>query len=118
MHKVLLVEDDLTMLTLLSTLLEIEGFQPVKLDNYSDVIEKVRVEQPDLVLLDVHLKEANGFDVLEGLRQDGELKSIPVIMSSGADFSSKCLEKGASDFIMKPYMPDELIAKIKHWLLH
>lgn len=113
MAKVLLVEDDPTMLSLLKTLLEIEGFQVIQPGAFTRIVEQAKTELPDVLLVDVHLEDISGLDILDGLRADAQTRNIPVIMSSGMDFSGECLQKGANDFIMKPYMPDELIAKIK-----
>lgn len=117
MHKVMLFEDDASMLSLLELLLDMEGFEVVmpsgdhKLEN---MLESLRSARPELVLLDVHLHNTNGFDFLRMIRQDDELKHTPVLMSSGMELSLECRQEGADGFILKPYMPDELVAKIRH----
>ena len=118
MHKLVLVEDDATMLSLLQTLLQMEGFQVVvpDVETLGGILGVFRREKPALILMDVHLKEVNGFELLEHIRQDPELHDTLVIMSSGMDFTAKCLEAGADDFILKPYMPDELINLIRRRL--
>lgn len=113
MTKVLLVEDDATMRSLLETLLQIEGFDVAKLVEFNNVINDIRGHAPQVVLMDVHLEEVDGIELVEELRQDAGLNGVKIIMSSGMDWREKCLEKGANDFILKPYMPDELIGKIK-----
>jgi two-component system, OmpR family, alkaline phosphatase synthesis response regulator PhoP len=113
MTKVMLVEDDPTMLSLLQTLLEIEGFEVAKPADFNNVVAEVVAHKPDVMLVDVHLQDASGFDILEAVREEEAVKHTAVIMSSGMDFSSECIQKGANDFVMKPYMPDELIEKIK-----
>jgi DNA-binding response OmpR family regulator len=114
MHKILLVEDDTTMLGLLQTLLQMEGFQvsQSRKDELEEIITEIRHEKPTLALIDVHLRHISGLDVLKRIRQDAELKEICVLMSSGMDVGNKCLDEGADGFILKPYMPDELIKKI------
>lgn len=112
MAKVMLVEDDPTMLSLLDTLLGMEGFEVDKITNFSKVLEEINKSTPNVVLMDVNLKEANGIELLEEIRKDKKLNGLAVIMSSGMDFSDECLSKGANDFLLKPYMPDELIEKI------
>jgi DNA-binding response OmpR family regulator len=119
MTKVMLVEDDLTMLSLMSSLLEFEGYEVVKLDGNGrpdSLMETIRREVPELVIMDVHLRHANGFDLLRQVRQDKDLKSVRVLMSSGMDVSSRCINEGADGFIMKPYMPEDLIGKIRDML--
>ena len=117
MPRILVVEDDQTMLSLLDTLLEMEGFEVTQVKDYESALESMRQARPDLVLLDVYLNDRSGLDLMEVIRKDGSLKATRVIMSSGMDFRSQCLEKGADDFVMKPYMPEELVEKI-HKLIH
>jgi len=119
MPKVMLIEDDDVMLSLLQTLLEYEGFQTVQLDGegtVGEIVSRVRREKPELLLLDVHLRHLNGFDLLRKLRQDDELKSIRVLVSSGMELSTQSHLEGADGFILKPYMPDDLVGRIRDTL--
>jgi DNA-binding response OmpR family regulator len=119
MPKVMLIEDDKTMLTLLSTLLKMEGFQIVPLTTeltVEDLIATLRREKPDAALVDVHLLHASGIDMLIRVRQEPDINSIRILMSSGLDMSDECKKAGADDFILKPYMPDELIQRIRRVL--
>lgn len=119
MPKVMLVEDDVTMLSLLSTLLEFEGYGVVQIGTRRDVDELtdlVRDEKPDLMLVDVHLGRLNGFELLRRMREDGLLKGIRVLMSSGMDLRNRADYEGADGFILKPYMPEDLMGKIRHLL--
>jgi DNA-binding response OmpR family regulator len=116
MPKVLLIEDDPTMLILLSTLLEMEGYQVVKLkheETIDELLALLRREKPDAAMVDVHLHQVNGFDLLARARQDPKLKHVHILMSSGLDVSHECIEAGADDFILKPYTPDDLIHRIR-----
>lgn len=108
----MLVEDDPTMISLLNTLLEIEGFEVAQVEDFSNVIQEIPQNAPDVILLDVHLKDINGLDILVDIRKDASLNYVSIIMSSGMDFKEESLSKGANDFVLKPYMPDELIDKI------
>ena len=114
--KILLVEDDPTMRTLLSTLLEIEGYTPVVYQESHDLNNMLlflQNELPDAVLLDVHLKFANGLEILRSIRQINAFKNIKIILTSGMDYSSQWQEMGADSFLQKPYMPDELLNYLK-----
>jgi len=116
MRKLMLIEDDETMLSLLRTLLQFEGFEVVILNNeknLDDIMITMRREKPDVILLDVYLRHHNGFDLMDKIRQDPELKDTWVLMSSGTDFRTQCIRRGADGFLLKPYMPDELINMIK-----
>jgi len=112
---ILLVEDDPTMRSLLKTLLQFEGFQVV-IQNPEDTLEEVKMiiqqEKPAVIILDVFMHQFNGFDLLDVIRQDKEIQDTKVIMSSGADVRDRCLEEGANLFLLKPYMPEELIQSI------
>jgi two-component system response regulator MtrA len=119
MPKVAIVEDDKTMLSLLQTLMEFEGFQVVHLDRMDDlklVVETLRRDKPDLLLLDVYLDQYDGIELLRCLRGDREFDMIRILASSGRELSRECSQEGADGFIMKPYMPQELIENI-HRLL-
>ena len=111
--KVLLAEDDVTMVSLLKTLLKMEGFEVIVLGGDVDVQAVVLKEKPDVLLLDLHLFSQNGLDVLDALRGSADTKDGRVIMSSGSSVKEECLAHGANDFLLKPYMPDDLIAILK-----
>jgi CheY-like chemotaxis protein len=114
--KVLLAEDDITMVSLLKTLLVMEGYQVIALDPDASVPAAVRREKPDLLLLDVFLSRQSGLEIVEILRQDDETKSVRVVMTSGMNVKDECIRRGANDFLLKPYMPDDLIVVLKHTL--
>jgi len=115
MSKVMLIEDDETMLTLLSTLLQLEGFEICSSTDYNQesILTTIRQERPDLTLLDVHLRQSNGIDLIKHMRADPELKDLRVLMTSGLNYKEECLKAGADNFLLKPYMPDDLIKSIK-----
>jgi CheY-like chemotaxis protein len=117
-HKLLLIEDDPTLLSLLSTLLGMDGYDisvVVNDESVENILYTVQQTAPDLVLMDVHLRCLNGLDVLQAVRQ--QFGPTPyIVMSSGTYLSQQCLEAGADGFIMKPYMPDDLIKLIRQLL--
>ena len=118
MPTIMLVEDDKTMLSLLETLLELEGFEVDKAgdENIETIIARITQKLPDLALLDVHLRKGNGLDLLRHIRQVPQLKNLRVIMASGLNVKTECLLAGEDGFIMKPFMPDDLIKLIKQSL--
>ncbi|HJW89353.1 MAG TPA: response regulator [Anaerolineales bacterium] len=116
MPKVMLVEDDSNMLSMLQMLLQFEGYQVVAPEagvGAEAVIKLIQHEKPALLFLDVHLGRFSGFDLLCILRQDPHLVGMRILMASGMDLSYKCRQQGADGFIMKPFMPDELIGEIQ-----
>ena len=111
--KVLLAEDDITMVSLLKTLLKMEGYEVVALDADADVPAAVRREKPDVLLLDVHLFQQSGLEILDQLRRASDTRSTSVVMTSGMNMREECINRGANDFLLKPYMPDDLIGILK-----
>jgi CheY-like chemotaxis protein len=115
MPKVMLIEDDLTLVGLLRTLLEIEGFTISIADraNLNHVPQLIHADQPEVVLMDVHMRGANGLEILRAIRQDTGLNPVRVIMTSGIDLGEQCLAAGADGFVLKPYIPDALVKMIR-----
>jgi DNA-binding response OmpR family regulator len=119
MTKIMLIEDDSTMLSLLETLLEFEGYAVVGVNpsiELDEVLGAVQQEMPDLLLLDVNLRKLDGIDILRALRRTEGLKHIRVLMNSGKDYQMRCYQEGADGFILKPYMPEDLINQIRQLL--
>ena len=114
--KILIVDDDRATSTLLRTLFEIEGFVGVVCPKPDDVLNTARREQPDVVLMDVHLAEGDSLHILRAMRGDRELKAMPVVMTSGLDMREKCEANGASAFMQKPFKPVELVALVRQQL--
>ena len=81
MPKVLLAEDDHTMVSLLKTLLKMEGFEVVALDVNSDVPVAVQHEKPDVLLMDVHLGKQSGMDIVRSIRGDPTLAGVRIVMT-------------------------------------
>jgi two-component system OmpR family response regulator len=104
---VLTVEDDASMSHLLQLMLLKEGFEVRSAKNRAEVVAEMRrLPSPDLVLLDVVLPDANGFDILERIKQHPLLKAIPVIMVTGEatrDNVVRGLADGADGYITKPF---------------
>ena len=113
MPKLLLAEDDPTMVSLLSTLLKMEGFEVVALDANADVPAAVKKEKPEFMLMDVHIGKQNGLEILQTIRRDPENAGVRIVMASGYNVKDQCLEGGANHFLLKPFMPDDLLRLFK-----
>ena len=111
MLKLLLIEDDPSMVSLLTTLLNLEGFivKTPSTQNIEGWLKSIQHETLQIVLLDVNLSAGNGLDLVRRIRSDPEIKHIRILMTSGLNLKQECLSAGADDFIQKPFMPDELI---------
>lgn len=105
---VMIVDDDRTITGLLQMLLEFDGFAVQVVARGDRVITEAQTAKPDVILMDVHLADADGLKILRTLRQEPKLQSLPVIMTSGMDLEEQCLAAGADHFLLKPYPPDQL----------
>jgi CheY-like chemotaxis protein len=113
MAKILIAEDDHTMVSLLQTLLNMEGFDVVAADVDSDVPALAIQEKPDVLFMDVHLGQHSGIEIVEAIRKQPELAGLRIIMTSGLNMKTECLQRGANDFLLKPFMPDDLLSLLK-----
>ncbi len=113
MVKILLAEDDATMVTLLQTLLKMEGYEVLALDANSDVAAAVQREKPHALFMDVHLGGQSGMKILEAIRRNRETANVRVVMTSGLNMKDECLQGGANAFLLKPFMPDDLLRALK-----
>jgi DNA-binding response OmpR family regulator len=114
--KILIVDDDRTTTNLLATLFQLEGFEVLTNPRPDDLGGLVRAQHPDVLIIDCHLADRDGVDLLRELRAAEDLGALPVIMTSGLDRSAECLREGASAFVMKPFPPAELIEAVRQAL--
>jgi DNA-binding response OmpR family regulator len=115
-HTVMIVDDDRTMNSLLQTLLELDGFNVLLCPRADEVIKVATAKKPNILIMDLHIGDADGLVLLKEIRQHPELKTIPIIMSSGMDKSDECAAAGSNAFILKPYPPDQLTSTINKLL--
>ena len=113
MAKILLAEDDVTMVSLLKTLLKMEGFEVSALNTGADVPAEVGQARPDVLFLDVHFGNQNGVEIVEAIRSNQDLSNLRVVMTSGMNVQEECLRVGANAFLLKPFSPDDLIRLLK-----
>jgi DNA-binding response OmpR family regulator len=111
--RIMIIDDDPTMIVLLRTLLEMEGFEVRIWTEDEPVLDSIRLHKPKVILLDVFLKDLDGFDILRQIRSQPDMQGKHIIMSSGMDYEDKCLRNGADAFLLKPYMPDDLLSLIR-----
>jgi len=113
-QKVMILEDNAMMRSLLQTLLELERFLVICPSfPLTDPIRTIMEAKPDLVLMDINLPGTNGLTLLGMIRATEDIKNTKIIMSSGSDRKQESLQAGANSFLMKPYMPDDLIRMVK-----
>jgi two-component system, OmpR family, alkaline phosphatase synthesis response regulator PhoP len=112
--RILVVEDDLAILTGLSMNLNFEGYEVLQAQDGRQGLVRALDESPDLLVLDVMLPELNGFEVLKELRQRGRDIPVVVLSAKGAEMDKILgLNLGADDYVVKPFGLQELLARIK-----
>lgn len=113
MKKILVIEDEPTLLRILQSYLEKEGYSVISATRGDTGFDLSLTENPDLILLDLNLPGMDGIDVARGILKQ---KSIPIIMiTARVEESDKLLglELGADDYISKPFSPREVVARVK-----
>ncbi|RUP39107.1 MtrAB system response regulator MtrA [Gordonia sp. (in: high G+C Gram-positive bacteria)] len=111
--RVLVVDDDAALAEMLTIVLRGEGFEPFHVADGTQALSAVREIRPDLVLLDLMLPGMNGIDVCRVLRQDS---GVPIVMLTAKSDTVDVvlgLESGADDYMVKPFKPKELVARIR-----
>ena len=117
-YKALLIEDEVSMSYYTEKILEINGFDVICANNARDAELMARSHCPDVILLDLGLPDSDGLSVLSDVRSWSHLPVI--VISARADDNAKisALENGADDYIVKPFVRQELIARINVALRH
>lgn len=113
MQRILMIEDDSSIVKSLGDFLRGEGFLADAVSGQKEALERLEGSSYDLVLLDVSLKDGNGFSVCSAIKQKTDL---PVIFLTASDDEYSVvtgLDLGADDYIAKPFRPRELISRIK-----
>lgn len=113
-RRILVVEDDLAILTGLSMNLRFEGYEVLQAQDGRQGLARALDEAPDLLVLDLMLPELNGFEVVKELRQRGRDTPVVVLSAKGAETDKILgLNLGADDYVVKPFGLAELLARIK-----
>jgi CheY-like chemotaxis protein len=115
---ILIVEDDSFLSEMYATKLELEEFKVLVAANGEEALDKMKLNKPSIVLLDLLMPKKDGFEVLKEKLSDPAIKDIPVIVLtnlSQKEQIKKCYELGAKDFLIKAYfIPKEVIKKIRN----
>ncbi|GAB4093032.1 response regulator [Flaviaesturariibacter terrae] len=117
MHpKILLVDDNVDLLLVTQIILKGQGYETFLARTAAEAERKIRAHQPNLVLLDVGLGDADGRDFCRRLRADAATRDLRVILMSGDDTWNDC-RAAADDFLPKPFDFNQLIDKVQQQLL-
>lgn len=118
--KILLIEDEEIMIDLLEKKLTAERYEVSIARDGEDGMKKMRAEKPDLILLDIIMPKMGGFEVMEEMNRDSELKNIPIIVISNSGQPvelDRAQRLGAKDWLIKTeFDPQEVVDKVKKQL--
>jgi len=117
-QKILLVDDSKTELHFLSELLTKRGYSVRTAESGEEAMRRLAEDKPDLILMDVVMPGQNGFQLTRTITRDPRFAGVPVIMCTSKNQETDRvwgMRQGAKDYVVKPVVPDELIAKIKQF---
>ncbi|WP_353932701.1 EAL domain-containing protein [Okeanomitos corallinicola TIOX110] len=117
--NILIVDDVLENIRLLSSILEKQGYQTRKAISGKMALMAVKTDQPSLILLDIRMPEMTGYEVCQQLKSNPKTNKIPIIFLSAADEVSDKLQgfqAGGADYITKPFHIEEVLARVQHQL--
>jgi len=118
-HRVLVVEDEDNIALALDFLMTREGYDHSRVADGAEALPRIRATHPDLVLLDVMLPGASGYEICQGVRQDTNLADVKILMMTARGSSierRKGLAIGADGFITKPFELKELREEVRRLL--
>ena len=116
MNKILIVDDEPSLLLLLKSRLEANHYQVLTACHGIEGLQVLKQERPDLVLLDILMPDIDGFSFLEKMKQFPDVRSVPIIMLSAKarqEDIRRAISLGAKDYVIKPFTPEILMNKIK-----
>ncbi len=114
-HKILIVDDSPTERYYLTDILVKNGFSVTTADNGEEALARIKADKPELILMDVVMPGANGFQVTRAIARDPELADVPIIICSSKNQETDRiwgLRQGARDYLVKPVDAGQLLAKI------
>jgi CheY-like chemotaxis protein len=117
--QILVVDDEPDIVRLVEISLKLCNYEVRTAGNGKEALEKLKVERPHLILLDIMMPEMSGYEVCQAIRKDPALKNIPVVMLTAKGQKGdveKGLEAGADDYIIKPFDPYELGEQVSRFL--
>jgi DNA-binding response OmpR family regulator len=112
--KILLVDDENSIITMLKTFLELSGFEVITASNGIEALASTAEHRPDLIVLDVLMPQLDGRETLRQLRQRGDWTPVILLTQvTGTPQRIMAIEEGADDYLNKPFDPQELVVRIR-----
>jgi DNA-binding response OmpR family regulator len=116
MPKILIVDDDITITELMRALVQMEGHEPITVNDSLRALEIANSVQPDLITLDLMMPGLTGFELCKLLHDDPKFANTPIVIVSAKDdleSMEQARQAGATDYLTKPFSLDEFFNKIK-----
>jgi len=113
--RILICDDDPLLLELMEFRLRAKGYEVIKAVDGAEALAKAEQDRPDIIVLDAMMPKADGLEVLARIKGDPALSEIPVVMLTarkGEKDIVSALDKGADDYLVKPFIPEELLARL------
>jgi len=115
-RRILVTDDEPTTRMLVRLLLEREHFEVLEASSGDDGIARVIADRPDVVLMDLNMPGIDGFEAIRRLRRQVMFATLPIIVltaEEGADVQRRVIELGADDYVVKPFQPADLVARVQ-----
>ncbi|HXC62587.1 MAG TPA: response regulator [Nitrospiria bacterium] len=120
--KILIIEDSATMRSLIaSTIEEMSGFELVEASNGFEALKALPSQHFDMIITDLNMPDINGLEIIKFVKEHPAYKSIPLVVVTtevGEEDRKKGLALGASDYVIKPFEPDDLKKMVRKILKH
>lgn len=116
MTKILVAEDERDIRDLIGFTLRFAGFEVVTVPDGAEAVQSAPQEMPDMILMDVRMPRMTGYEACAQMKADPRIAHIPVVFLSAKGQESEIrtgLEAGASEYLLKPFAPDELVLRVK-----
>ena len=116
MTKILIAEDEPDIRDLVAFTLRFAGYEVVTCSNGEEAVELAYKELPDLILLDVRMPRLTGYDACKKIKENLQLKDIPVVFLSAKGQETEIqsgMEAGAEEYLLKPFAPDQLTDRVR-----
>ena len=114
--KILIADDELIMLKIIELRLKKDGHEVIVTSNGQEALEKIKQEDPDMIIADIMMPFTSGLEIVAVVKQDKQRRNVPIIILSSMGQENVVLEAfnlGADDYITKPFSPNELSMRVK-----
>ncbi len=117
MKKILVVDDDQTIMTLVQAVLKSHQYEVITAVNGVDALKKLKEDKPDLILLDVMMPEMDGFSFVQEVKNVEGMASVPIIVLTSQEAMEDIFKiEGVKEYVLKPFQTSDLLEKVEKHL--